>query len=186
MAAPRKDDVKTIILDTAESLMHSQGLYDVSLAQIAREAGISKGTLYYHFRTRDDILFGITDRYLDGQWNSLIAWTENPGKDTSLHRLARYVAQRSVAGESMRMHLVYSAMLGNEEIRRRLIQRYQSFADLIGSKIAQRTHSVDANYLAWLILLVSDGLIIQRVLGNDALDEAGFMEQSAQLMRMFE
>ena len=186
MAAPRKDDVKNIILDAAARLMRAQGLYDVSLARIAREAGVSKGTLYYHFKTKEDILFGLTDRYLSKQWDDLVRWTEDPSKDTSLHRLVKYVAQRNVASEDIRIHLIYSAMLGNDEIRRKLIARYEEFARLISAKIAQRTQAVDASYLTWLILLASDGLIVQRVLGNGQLDADGFLNDSARLLKSLE
>ena len=178
MAAPRKEDVRGIIMDATERLMEKESPLDISLARIAREAGVSKGTLYYHYKTKDDILFDITDRYLKQQWDDLLAWTGDRSKDTSLHRLVKYVAERNVAAEGMRMHLIYSAMLGNGEIRNRLTARYREFAALISEKIAERTKAVDADYLTWLILLASDGLIVQRTLGNGALDVDGFLRQS--------
>ena len=41
MAAPRKDNVKELILDTAEKLLTASALADISLAEIARTAGAS-------------------------------------------------------------------------------------------------------------------------------------------------
>ena len=61
MAAPRKDNVKELILNATEELLEHKKLSDISLAEIAREAGISKGTLYYHYKNKNDILFDITD-----------------------------------------------------------------------------------------------------------------------------
>jgi AcrR family transcriptional regulator len=52
MAAPRKDNVKGKILDAAEALLQTKNLSDISLAEIAALAGVSKGTLYYHYKTR--------------------------------------------------------------------------------------------------------------------------------------
>ena len=69
MAAPRKDNVKELILDAAEKLLESRKLSDISLSEIAQTAGISKGTLYYHYKSKNEILFDITDKYLDEQWN---------------------------------------------------------------------------------------------------------------------
>ena len=91
MAAPRKDNVKELILNATEELLEHKKLSDISLAEIAREAGISKGTLYYHYKNKNDILFDITDKYLDQQYQDLITWTEDETKDTSLHRLVKYV-----------------------------------------------------------------------------------------------
>ena len=83
MAAPRKENVKDIIMNATEELLQENSLADISLASIAKAAGISKGTLYYHYKVKEDILLDITDRYLDEQWNDLIKWTEDKGKDTS-------------------------------------------------------------------------------------------------------
>lgn len=180
MAAPRKDNVKALILDATERLMESKKLSQVSLAEIADEAGVSKGTLYYHYKGKNEILFDLTDRYLDGEWNDLVAWSENPEKDTSLHRLVKYVLERDVAAVSMRLHFFYDAMLGDEALRERLLGRYREFAALIAHKIAQRTDKVSEDYLAWLILLLSDGLFIHKTLHNDALDVEDFIARTAE------
>ena len=110
MAAPRNDNVKEKILDAATGLLNTQTFADISLAA----AGVSKGTLYYHYKNKTDILFGITNRYLDRQWDDLIAWTENKDKDTSVHRLVKYVVERNTASAGMRLHLIHAAMLGDE------------------------------------------------------------------------
>ena len=91
MAAPRNDNVKEKILDAATGLLDTQTFADISLAEIAAAAGVSKGTLYYYYKNKTDILFDLTNRYLDRQWDELIAWTENKDKDTSVHRLVKYV-----------------------------------------------------------------------------------------------
>ena len=85
MAAPRKDNVKELILDTTEKLLETRKLSDTSLSEIAHTAGISKGTLYYAYKSKNEILFDITDKYLDEQWNDLVRWTEDASKDTSLN-----------------------------------------------------------------------------------------------------
>lgn len=180
MAAPRKDNVKELILQAAEELLSSKKSSDVSLAEIAAQAGISKGTLYYHYKNKNDILFDLTDLYLDKQYQDLITWTEDASKDTSLHRLMKYVLERDVATASMRLHLFYDAMQGNERIREKLLQRYSEFAEIIAQKIGERTDSVSPDYLAWLLLLLSDGLYIHQTLDNPDLNVAEFIRQSSE------
>ena len=183
MAAPRKDNVKELIINATEQLLETQKLSEITFAQIAASAGISKGTLYYHYKNKNDILFDITDKYLQQQWDDLIAWTENPEKDTSLHRLVQYVLERDVANVGMRLHFFYDAMLGNEEVRTKLMQRYNDFANLISKKIRERDEKLPAEYITWLILLVSDGLFIHKTLNNDNLDVDLFIKQSGQFMK---
>ena len=170
MAAPRNDNVKEKILDAATGLLNTQTFADISLA-----AGVSKGTLYYHYKNKTDILFGITNRYLDRQWDDLIAWTENKDKDTSVHRLVKYVVERNTASAGMRLHLIHAAML---------IERYAAFERLIAEKIAERTDAVSADYLTQLILLASDGMIVQEALRNDNFDAAAFVRQSEAYLRV--
>ena len=117
MAAPRNDNVKEKILDAATGLLDTQTFADISLAEIAAAAGVSKGTLYYYYKNKTDILFDLTNRYLDRQWDELIAWTENKDKDTSVHRLVKYVVERNTASAGMRLHLIHAAMLGDEALR---------------------------------------------------------------------
>lgn len=176
MAAPRNDNVKEKILDAATGLLDTQTFADISLAEIAAAAGVSKGTLYYYYKNKTDILF-------DRQWDELIAWTGNKDKDTSVHRLVKYVVERNTASAGMRLHLIHAAMLGDEALRAKLIDRYAAFERLIAEKIAERTDAVSADYLSQLILLASDGMIVQEALRNDNFDAAAFVHQSEAYLR---
>jgi len=186
MAAPRNENVKTMILDAAEQLLQSKPLSEISLARIAEHSGVSKGTLYYYYKNKGDLLFDITDRYLHRQWEELIAWTDNKSKDTSIHRLVSYVIARNVNASRLRVHLLEAAVSGGEPLRTKVLQRYTEFQALISQKIAERTDKVSADYLTWLILMASDGIIIQKALQNSALDIEAFIAQSAELMKGLE
>ena len=83
----------------------------------------------------------------------------------------------------MRLHLFYDAMLGNETIREKLLDRYREFAGVISEKIGERTDRVPSDYFAWLLLLLSDGLFIHQKLGNGELDPASFIQQTEQFIQ---
>ena len=186
MAAPRKDNVQNLILEATEKLMENQKLSEISFAAIAKEAGISKGTLYYHYKNKNDILFDIMDKYLSQQWDDLIAWTENPKKDTSLHRLVKYVLERDISNANMRLHFFYDAMMGNDEVRTKLLKRYEDFAKILAEKISERTDSADADYMAWSILLLSDGLYIHKTLNNEEINSDKFIQETAKFVETLE
>lgn len=181
MAAPRKDDVKSAILEAAQILLETGTWGDISLADIAKQSGVSKGTLYYHYKTKGEILFDIADHYLSEQWDDFIRWTENKEKDTSLQRLVKYVVERDVASAGLRMHLLCEAQAGDQVLREKLVRRYGEFQRLISEKIAQRTH-LSADFLTWLLLLVSDGIIVQAAIQNSAFDAQAFIAQGAQYL----
>ena len=118
MAAPRKDNIKEKILQATTELLKTTALADISLAEIAAAAGISKGTLYYHYKTKNEVFLDITQRFLDEQWEDLIRWTDNKEKDTSLNRLVRYVAERDIASAGLRLQLLQDAGCRHRRNRR--------------------------------------------------------------------
>ena len=78
--------------------------------------------------------------------------------------------------------LFYDSMMGNEQIREKLLKRYSEFADIIAKKIGERTDSVSPEYLSWLLLLLSDGLFIHQTLRNPSLNVSDFIRQSEQFL----
>lgn len=67
------------ILDVAERMFCTRGYDNTSTNDILKEIGIARGTLYYHFRSKEDILDGIINRILDGIQRkvSIVALNEN-------------------------------------------------------------------------------------------------------------
>lgn len=184
MAAPRNENIKDRILNSTRELLETNSFSDISLAEIAEHSGISKGTLYYHYKNKSEIFFDITDAYLNEQWNDFVKWTDNKEKDTSIPRLIKYVVERDIAESKLRTQLICEAQIGDEATRQKLIKRYDEFHTLISNKIAERTN-IPADFLTWLILLVSDGIIIQENIGNDNFDKEKFIAECSEYIIKF-
>ncbi|WP_225629455.1 TetR/AcrR family transcriptional regulator [Streptomyces werraensis] len=61
--APRKGDLREqAILDTAEALLGEVGFEAMTVADIAQGAGISRGALYFYFRSKQDVVAGLVAR----------------------------------------------------------------------------------------------------------------------------
>lgn len=60
------EERKNEILDTAERLFSTKGYDDTSTADILNEIGIARGTLYYHFKSKEEILDAMIDRMAKG------------------------------------------------------------------------------------------------------------------------
>ena len=61
------------IQDVALELFAEQGYEKTSLREIADRLGVTKAALYYHFRTKEDILAGIVAR-ISEPIEQTIAW----------------------------------------------------------------------------------------------------------------
>src|SRR5256885_9478815 len=79
----RHADTRSRIQDVALELFTEHGYEATSLREIAERLGVTKAALYYHFKTKDDIVASlIEDRA--GALERLLAWarTRTPGVET--------------------------------------------------------------------------------------------------------
>ena len=185
MAAPRNANIKETILATALHLLQDTSFADISLAKIAQAAGISKGTLYYYYNNKDDILFDITESYLTHLADDLLAWVDNKEKDTRPERLFNYVLRRGAASTfgNLRLYLIGAAVSGDTAVRDGYVERYQYFKDTLAEKIAERLPDADSTYLAWLLLTAMDGMLVQVQLRNPAFDFDDFVVKTVALLQ---
>ncbi|MBO4321198.1 MAG: TetR/AcrR family transcriptional regulator [Treponema sp.] len=56
------EERKNEILDAAEKLFSTKGFESTSMNDIQNEIGIARGTLYYHFKSKEEILDAIIER----------------------------------------------------------------------------------------------------------------------------
>ena len=50
------------ILDTAEQMFIQKGYDSTSLQDIIQATGLSKGAIYHHFTSKEDIFYSVCDR----------------------------------------------------------------------------------------------------------------------------
>jgi AcrR family transcriptional regulator len=88
---PRRGDTRHRIQDVALRLFVEQGYEKTSLREIAEHLDVTKAALYYHFKTKEDILISISDD-LTAPVDELIAWAEQQPRtlDTKHEVLRRY------------------------------------------------------------------------------------------------
>lgn len=58
------EERKNEILDVAERLFSVKGFDDTSTGDILAEVGIARGTLYYHFKSKEEILDAVIERMM--------------------------------------------------------------------------------------------------------------------------
>lgn len=68
-------DTRTRIQDVALRMFIDNGYEATSLREIAEEVGVTKAALYYHFKTKDEIVTSLIDDRI-ATLNELLAWGE--------------------------------------------------------------------------------------------------------------
>jgi len=67
---------KEFILDIAEKMFVEQGFDQTSIAQILDATQIAKGTLYYYFASKEEIMDAIIERWIEQSFEQMRIWVE--------------------------------------------------------------------------------------------------------------
>ncbi|GIH94805.1 TetR/AcrR family transcriptional regulator [Planobispora siamensis] len=91
-------DTRTRIQEIALTLFTEQGYEATSLREIAEALGVTKAALYYHFRTKDDIVASLAEKRLHAV-EELLAWAEKqPRTEETRRELIRRYADDLYSG----------------------------------------------------------------------------------------
>ena len=68
-----QENIKDIILDATDRLLARYGYKKMTIDDLAQEVGIGKGTIYLHFRSKEEIVLSHIDRIVRGVLDQLRA-----------------------------------------------------------------------------------------------------------------
>jgi len=88
-----RTDTRSRTQKVALELFAEHGYEKTSLREIAERLGVTKAALYYHFKSKEDIVHSFTDDYFN-EIDDLIEWakTQPAGEATRREILDRYIA----------------------------------------------------------------------------------------------
>jgi AcrR family transcriptional regulator len=98
-----RTDTRSRVQKVALELFAEQGYEKTSLREIAERLGVTKAALYYHFKSKEDIVHSFTDDYFAGL-DHLLDWAkEQPRTDEARREiLDRYVSVVLASSEVFR------------------------------------------------------------------------------------
>ena len=87
-----RTDTRSRVQKVALELFAEQGYEKTSLREIAERLGVTKAALYYHFKSKEDIVHSFTDDYF-AEIDALLDWAKDQPRsdDFRLAILDRYV-----------------------------------------------------------------------------------------------
>ena len=74
-------DTKERILDAAYALFYREGFTRASVDAVAAGAGVTKRTLYYHFKSKDDLVGAVLERQHGYALGRIQSWAEPSSDD---------------------------------------------------------------------------------------------------------
>src|ERR1700744_801875 len=133
------------ILDTARELLLSWGYRRVTIDELARRAGVGKGTIYLHWRSREEVFLAVSAREAAAMADAIVDAIRTDPAEVALHRYLR--------------RLFVEAM--NRPVLRAL---YTRDADTLGTFLAAtHHHRLEENKLGvnrdYLGVLAAEGML---------------------------
>ena len=74
----RSSDKRERLIAAAKRLIHRQGFYQTTLADIAREADVPLGNVYYYFKTKDDLATAVLQERNQQLLQLIESWERDP------------------------------------------------------------------------------------------------------------
>jgi AcrR family transcriptional regulator len=180
MEQSKAGDTKNRILEAAEKLFTQQGVKTTSLADISRAAKISKGTLYYYYTTKEDIICDITDIHLGQMTRELMDWVSNIERETPRDEILMTVIDCIVSAKTrgkLHLYLLSESLGENNKLRTRMLMKYQEWQKVIqlGIKEANLQSKYSSEALSQIIVALIDGFSILKLMEIEqlAIEEAG-------------
>ncbi len=175
MPMTKGDKTKERILRAATRLIHTRGYKNTSLDDIFVESGVNKGSFYFHFSGKDELVNAVIDRFFGDIERRLV--TLFGGQGTSLERLSAYLDGLTYLME--RSGCTGGCLLGNltlevsdwhHELREHLSASFDRMKGLLTGVIAEGQRSGDvrtdrsAGELAAFVIALTEGaLMLARV-----------------------
>ena len=156
------------LLDAVMTLTAERGLDAVSVREVAAAAGVSIGTVQYHFATKDDLLVAAFARVVDDTRARLRRIEVGPGvRDTMIRALSQLLPLDSERRREGQVYLAFAARAavapGLRVIQRDLLNGVR---DEVAAVLAEADPGRDAAAVridAAVLLATVDGLLLHEL-----------------------
>lgn len=165
------------IIDAAIRVLARQGYARTSLLDIAKEAGMSKGALHYHYPTKEALTHAVLETACNVvQARTTKAWSPSDNPFEALRRSLEelWAARAERTDEALVVADLLALSLYDEALRPKLAEFYELGADQIRAYLEQNVLSlgiesrISLDMLPRVVMGLLDGLVMQAFVDPDA------------------
>jgi len=167
------------IIEAGTKLVVQNGIEKTSLADIAKEAGISKGSLYYYYASKNELIFDITETHINQISDNLFSIIEESKGNANWEELLKILFERILDADTrgrLHLYLVQQALNDNDDLKQRFRKKYQEWKIMIKDGFAMLEPNItNHNVLSSLIIAALDGFLIQSLLELETISGDEFV-----------
>lgn len=165
------------LLDAAEEMIKDRGFAATSIDRIIENAGVTKGTFFYHFKTKNDLAHALIDRFAAGDREVLEANMARAEKlsDDPLQQLLIFVGLVLEVAEQLDAEpqpaclfatYCYESGLFDEKTRSVISDAMRNWGQVVGAKLREAVAAhppktdVDLDHLADMLTVILEGAYV--------------------------
>lgn len=178
MKSNNTTNMKQNILVAATELIQKNGVKNTTLADIAKSVNISKGTLYYHYSSKNDLIFDIADTHLQVITDAILNCVQNIESDQPQDEIVKFIIDKisTIEGRGrVHMYLICEAITSNEPLKERIKANYIQWRTTLRDELLNTFHGNEkyAESFSFLVISIVDGLVIQGLLKTEKIPYEG-------------
>jgi AcrR family transcriptional regulator len=173
-------EAREALLTGALRVFARRGYRDAGVDEIAAEAGYSKGALYWHFSSKEELLLALIDERIDAPTRELVALLESapPDQDMSVAATREFARQLGEQRDVVLLEREYwSLAMRDAELRARYVDRQTGLRHALAAALESRARHLGtpdlpmpAEDVARLVLSIVGGLAIDELVEPGSVD----------------
>jgi AcrR family transcriptional regulator len=175
-------DARTMLLDAAAEVFAARGLRQASVEEVAERAGYSKGAVYWHFDSKEDLFLALLEERIDRPTREMIALLESapPEQDMGPEASRRFVELMRTERDLLLLEQEYWAQaVRDPELARRYRQRQDGLRSALGKALVTRVAhlggptlgAAEGAAMATIMLALAGGLARERLIDPAAVPD---------------
>lgn len=184
------DERKTQIINAAEGVFTKKGFDEARMDDIAEETGLSKGTLYLYFKSKDDLIIAILDRMFQREFKQLETFNQDGVSAADAVWKITDLLTKDILGMIRLIPIVYQFLalaFRNKYVQKALKQYINRYLDVL-TPIIQRGidsgefRNVDAREVAIAMGAMIEGTLLLWVYDQSIVDPEHHIHSGMKLL----
>lgn len=181
MTSRDNENARLKILESAAQLFAENGVHATSLADISQRAQVSKGTLYYHYTTKEKLVTSVCEVHIAHTMGKLYAWLDTVKESSDVRdALSELLDMLTDDTFHVRLHIALcsEAALGQHDLQQFIKAKYAEMGliiDLASLRMDIVLH--DMPKYKQMFFMALDGLMLHSLMGLDPIDSRSLLQK---------
>jgi AcrR family transcriptional regulator len=169
MAKTTRNLTKDMIINAVEEVITSQGVNSFSLKDLSKKLDISQGTLYYYYKSKDELILDLMKKHMNELSHDYVEWLKrhNDGSLTASRFLdvIFYKGLHLFNRAKIHIYLINECLSSSPSLREEYTRMWEEWKKSIAVGVkAAFPEEKDPDAYAYLLMLLIDGLTIQQAM----------------------